>query len=656
MRYAINPKIPTCPLLAAVLLLFASTATLRAGDDQDKAQRGNPAAGARGGATHTAPAPKIQQQQPPPAAKAVTPQNAPAPSAPRTAPKRIPRTERAPAPIIQNVPQSAPTSPSVKAPRVERAPRDVPSAGAAPQERPKIGRPQVTPGAGTVTRSPNVGNAPPAIPQTARELPKSRGATPRVMTERHVPQGNVTRQKDGSYSVRTRAGNEYSMRPNGSVRAFQSQHGEAQFRADGTVRTVRARDITVVHRPVGRSVMLRERPDHVVIASYGAGQGYIQRPFAARGHDFVQRTYYSEHGHFSRFYRPYRYHGFGLYAYVPVLYYPPLFYRWIYAPWTFGVYFHWGWLGASWYPYYGPYFTPYPVYMGAPFWLTDYLLAAELEQDYRDRMAAASDEAGAFAPPCGAGQVRLSSEVKQAVADEVRWQLAEASRESQAVATSGMPDIGYGDLDAVLSDNKTHVFVVSSGIDVSAGIGDCVLTPGDVLQTTGSPPRDAQVAYLRVLASKSGGCARGSVVAVPFQDLQEMLNRMRETVDQGLADLRSRQGQGGLPVAPAEALRGDVNAPFAAAAPPPDPNGAALLNQMEREGSAAEQEVLDQAFEEQRTYPPAAAGTIQLGQTVEQVTARLGPPNVVVDLAGKKMYVYPNLKITFTAGRVTDVQ
>ncbi|HTS49023.1 MAG TPA: hypothetical protein VMH05_13830 [Bryobacteraceae bacterium] len=479
-----------------------------------------------------------------------------------------------------------------------------------------------------------------------------------MITQRHVPPGQIATQKDGSYAVRTKAGNQYSMRPNGSVRSFQSQHGEAQFRSDGTVRTVHSRDITIVHRPEGRSLMLRERPDHTVIAAYGGGHGYIQRPFSTRGHDFIQRTYYGDHGRFTRFYRPYRYHGFGLYAYAPIQYYPPLFYSWAYAPWSFGVYFHWGWLGASWYPYYGPYFAPYPVYPGGPFWLTDYLLAASLEQDYRDRMAAAADEGAAFAPPCAPGQVPLSAEVKQAIADEVRLQLSQASLDSQAVARNGTADLTSGDLGRLLSDNQPHVFVVSSGLDVAAGIEECVLTPGDVLQSTGAPPpSDSQVAYLRVLASKSGDCARGSLVAVSLQDLQDMLNRMRETIDQGLGELRSSQGQGGLPPAPAAALRGDVQAPFASAAPPPDPNDVAVLNQTEKDASDAEQEVLNQAFEENQTSAPSTvAATIQLGQTVDQVTAILGPPNVVVDLGGKKMYVYPNLKITFTAGRVTDVQ
>jgi hypothetical protein len=670
MRRAIFHKLGRHAWLAAagVGVLMVCAAASRGGDDQDAQKRANPPAGARGPA-HSAPAPKGQQEQPRPAPGAQREQPRPAPrvSAPPAEPKtqNDPQIDKAPrpGPNVQR-PRRTPGGGAapVTAPQPNRAPR-IPGAGGPPREAPKVMTPHPAPTVESAPHpAPGAAGPPSATPQAAHPARETnrpgaaagRPPAQRVITQRQVPSGETTRQKDGSYSVRTKAGNQYSMRPNGSVRSFQSPRGEAQFRADGSVRTVRSRDITIVHRPLGRNLMVRERADHTVVASYGRGQGYIQRPFSARGHDFIQRTYYGDHGRFTRFYRPYRYHGFGLYVYAPMLYYSPLFYSWAYAPWTFGVAFQWGWMGAPWYPYYGPYFAPYPVYWGGPFWLTDYLLAWALQQDYLDRMAAAADEAAAFTPPCGAGQVALSPEVKQAIADEVRLQLNEASRDSQSAAGNAIPDFSWGEVGRLLSDNKPHVFVVSSSVDVTAGIGECVLTPGDVLQSTGAPPADSQIAYLRVVASKSGDCARGSLVAVSLQDLQDMLNRMREAIDQGVGELRSTQGQGGLPAAPAAALRGDINASYAAAAPPPDPNGAALLNQTERDASAAEQEVLDQAFEEQK--PPATSGTIQLGQTVGQVTAILGPPTVVVNLGDRQMYVYPNLKITFTGGRVTDVQ
>ena len=55
--------------------------------------------------------------------------------------------------------------------------------------------------------------------------------------------------------------------------------------------------------------------------------------------------------------------------------------------------------------------------------------------------------------------------------------------------------------------------------------------------------------------------------------------------------------------------------------------------------------------------PPAAEpARIELGQTLEQVESILGRPEKVVDLGSKKIYLYPDLKITFVDGRVSDVQ
>ena len=59
--------------------------------------------------------------------------------------------------------------------------------------------------------------------------------------------------------------------------------------------------------------------------------------------------------------------------------------------------------------------------------------------------------------------------------------------------------------------------------------------------------------------------------------------------------------------------------------------------------------------------PPADAPaeppkTISLGQTVDQVVANFGQPEKIVKLGTKQIYYYKDLKVTFVAGKVTDVQ
>jgi hypothetical protein len=54
--------------------------------------------------------------------------------------------------------------------------------------------------------------------------------------------------------------------------------------------------------------------------------------------------------------------------------------------------------------------------------------------------------------------------------------------------------------------------------------------------------------------------------------------------------------------------------------------------------------------------PPAAPKTISLGQTVDQVTAVLGPPKRVAKLPTKEIYYYPDMKVVFVGGKVKDVE
>ena len=54
--------------------------------------------------------------------------------------------------------------------------------------------------------------------------------------------------------------------------------------------------------------------------------------------------------------------------------------------------------------------------------------------------------------------------------------------------------------------------------------------------------------------------------------------------------------------------------------------------------------------------PPRRQPTVSLGQTPDQVIAALGQPQKIVKLAKKETYYYKDLKVIFTAGKVSDVQ
>jgi hypothetical protein len=378
-----------------------------------------------------------------------------------------------------------------------------------------------------------------------------------------------------------------------------------------------------------------------VIVTNGARNGYIQRPYTVHNVTYVQRNYYVGGVSYSRVYRPYVYGGISLNVYMPGRYYAPRFYAWAYNPWARPVVYNWGWAGSPWLGFYGGWFTPYPTYTNATFWLTDYVLSMTLQQAYQDRMAAAAN-----AQAYSASATPLTPDVKQAIADEVRLQLNEERAAGQNPdAASGAP--------AFLTDNSAHVFVVSSALDVMSSGGECPVTEGDVLQMTAPPPPGSASVNVVVLASKGQDCRKGSTVSVGISDLADMQSQMRATIDQGLGVLQ--KGQGGIPAPPPDQAQ-PVEAAYAAAAPPPDPNVATELTQQAQASTQAESDALSQA----QQAAPADSGTINitLGMSMDDVVAVMGKPERIADLGSKKTYFYTNanMKVIFTDGKVTDVQ
>ena len=394
----------------------------------------------------------------------------------------------------------------------------------------------------------------------------------------------------------------------------------------------------ITHRSDGTRRIEMARPGNrtIVTSAHGRG-GYIQRPLTVSNRQYIQRTY-SVHGvAHARVFRPVTYRGVSMHVYTPMHYYRPAFYSYVYNPWARPIVYDWAWSGRPWYGYYGGYFTPYASYANPTLWLTDYLIGSVLEQAYEART-----DSAAFAP---GGQAGITPDVKQAVTDEVRRQLDLERSEGQSQNEAS------GDVLPMFADNARHVFVVSDALEVSSSGGACMVTGGDVLQLYGAPPPTAVSADVVVLASKGAECRRGSIASVQIQDLQEMQNDMRATIDQGLADFQARHGKGGLPALPPSAA-GVVNASFADSVTP-DANVATELTQVAQEADRTEQDVVSQMDATAGSKGPV---TISFGQTIEEVVAILSQPEKVVDLGAKKIYVYKDMKITFTDGRVSDVQ
>ena len=431
-------------------------------------------------------------------------------------------------------------------------------------------------------------------------------------------------------------------------------------RPGGKVATVHdaKRGVEVHHGLAGGRRVVAERPDHSRVVAVRGGHGYVQRPYRYHGHEYARRSYYYHGRYYHAYYGRYYYHGVWVNPYYPTYYYPPAYYGWVYNPWVTPVAYGWGWAGNPWYGYYGAYFTPYPVYASASLWLTDYIIANSLMAAYQARLDAQAQAAALD------GAAPLSPEVKQLIADEVKSQIALENSESKTAGNQNAePNDASSSIQRLLDDGHAHVFVAGQDLDVVDADGnECALSEGDAIQLTGGQiAPDATSVSLAVLASKGGKeCPKGALVAVQLTDLQEMQNHMRQTIDQGMQELQTKQGKGGLPAAPSSARSAPVESAMASSAPPPPPEQevASEINKEAKEGDAVEQQDTSEAAAggPNDNTPPAEAPSIQAGQSIDEVTAALGQPKEKVNLGAKQIYVYKDLKVTFVNGKVTDVQ
>jgi hypothetical protein len=198
-------------------------------------------------------------------------------------------------------------------------------------------------------------------------------------------------------------------------------------------------------------------------------------------------------------------------------------------------------------------------------------------------------------PPATAGPV-LSPEVEQLVANEIKNQVALENAEAAQNAQGQTPDPASSGVARMLGDGQQHVFVVGTPIDVVDATGaECALGAGDVLQTIAPPAPTDKTASLTVLASNPNECAVSNSVAVGFDDLQEMQNHMRQSIDQGLDTIQQNQGQPGIPAAPATAAAPPAPASFAPVAPPPDPNANSEVSQQNQQANQAVNQAAAQA-------------------------------------------------------------
>ena len=344
------------------------------------------------------------------------------------------------------------------------------------------------------------------------------------------------------------------------------------------------------------------RPDGSRVVAHGR-MGFVERPIRP---GYVSRTYVVGGRTTVFVYRNYRYRGFAYYGYVPRVHYAPAFYGWAYRPWGVRVAYGWGW-GPSPAWFYGGYFAPYPYYQDPAFWLTDYLMAQNLQMAYQSQQASASD---APPPPDAGMSPDQMQAMKGMIADEVRQQIQaeQAAAAQPAPPPSPSPEPTAAEAAPPALNPNQRTFVVAASLDVTVNGQSCTLTGGDVIYRTGDLESDGTVG-VTVLNSKPGDCKANSIAAVEVATLQDMQNQFRQQIAAGMDTLASQQGKGSIPSGPAAS---PTQVAEGQAQPAPDAQTA--LAQLNQEADQTETEIRQAAAPPGAMLRPGPAGSVAVSR------------------------------------------
>lgn len=246
--------------------------------------------------------------------------------------------------------------------------------------------------------------------------------------------------------------------------------------------------------------------------------------YSNHGNTYVMnRTYVRGGVTVARNYSGYRWGGGIYYGYTPYYRYDRRYYGYLYTPWYTPVSYRWWWAGAPWYGYYSYYFRPYTVYQSPSYWLTDYVLAQLLAEQYAIAAANAANAEARYE----AERAMLDEQMKTQIRLQVEASLR-AHEQQQPVQ-----------LGALLND-LNHLFAISETITASQADGStCSLSGGDLIRLTARPAETDQAAMMAVVTSKRGSCAAGSQVWVSLTDLQAFENDFNEQLEEGMQKMQT---------------------------------------------------------------------------------------------------------------------
>jgi hypothetical protein len=368
-------------------------------------------------------------------------------------------------------------------------------------------------------------------------------------------------------------------------RAEHAEHVEHRARV---VHSERAAAYAHTHAAVRPQTAHALAPQTHVVRYGNALNGSVEHPIRP---GFVSRTYVSG-GHvlYTHVYQSHVWHQFGrsftYEAYVPAVRFPAAYYGWALAPWPHPVLYSWGWRAQPWYPVYGALFTPYPVYASPDLWMTDYILAQNMQAawqaqavappppaatNYLDPAAApgATDADSSYVDPAAApGAVAPSADPSApppspgeaapaapaptapppAITPQIKAQLdaqIKVQLQEQQAATATPATLTTPSGPAALRPN--HVFfAVVQPLDVASGPNrHCRLSANDYIKRTGGMSADDWMIPVVVELSAPSDCPEGLATRIGLNDLNAMENEQEAQVLQAMRAASRSMGPNG---------------------------------------------------------------------------------------------------------------
>jgi len=317
--------------------------------------------------------------------------------------------------------------------------------------------------------------------------------------------------------------------------------------------------------------------------------GFTSRTFVSGGHVLYTRVYQDHVWH--QFGRAFAYETF-----VPAVRYPAVYYGWALAAWPRPVTYSWGWYAQPWYPTYGVLFTPYPVYTSPDLWMTDYIIAQNMQMAYQAQatappvqpsplwapapqapatdssVAAPAAPPGDPAPAAQPGDTQLAPQSSEApstpvapppaVTPQIKAQLdAQIKVQLQEQQTAETMPATLTTQSTPPALRASHVFFeVVQPLDVPTAQGHCSLGPNDYIKRTGGMSSDDWMIPVVVELSRPSDCPEGLATRIGLNDLNAMENEQEAQVLQAMQAASASMGPNGPPSGAYPTLVADGNA------------------------------------------------------------------------------------------------